>query len=70
MANEKDDPQLKNLIEDLQLILMEMINDGSNGKEKIESVKDILEGNDVLFKMNMLKNENRFNKKVKMGETI
>ncbi len=70
VADKNNDPQLKSLIEDLQLILLEIINDSSTGNEKIKSVKYMLNGSDVLFKMNMLKKKNRFYKKAKVGETI
>ena len=70
MADKKNDPQLKTLIEDLQLILMEIINSGGTGNEKIDSVKHMLDSNDVIFKMNMLKKKNRYINIKKPGEII
>jgi hypothetical protein len=56
-----NDPALKQLMEDLEMILLELSNASSNGagKQTIEDVQDLLEQNDILFKMKVYQNRKR-----------
>jgi predicted RND superfamily exporter protein len=55
LADKKNDKQLKLLIDNLQLILLELINNNSTEEEKINNVKSLLNGDDMIFKMNLFK---------------
>ncbi len=55
LADKNKNKQLKTLICDLQLILMELINISSTRDEKINNVKNLLDVSDVIFKMNLFK---------------
>ena len=70
IAKKTDDAQLKSVIEDMEFILLEMINSGESETEKINSVKFMLNGSDLLFKMNMLKKRETLLNKGKTGENI
>lgn len=53
-AARSNDPALKQLMEDLELILLELNNSGS-----IRGVQELLDRNDVLFKMKIYQNRTR-----------
>jgi len=70
IAAKKNDSQLKSVIEDLELILLEILNGSSEEEEKINSVKYMLDGSDILFKMNMLRKKKKLYKNAGIGERI
>jgi hypothetical protein len=60
MAENENNPALKQLLEELELILMELVNsETDSGKQSIRSAQTILSENDVLFKMKVFDSERK-----------
>jgi hypothetical protein len=52
-----NDPSIKQLLDDMELVLIELSNSEGNEEELAESIKNIIKRNDMLFKMKIYKNK-------------
>lgn len=60
MAEKENNPALKQLLEELGLILTELVNsEAGAGKQSLRSAQTILSENDVLFKMNVFDSQRK-----------
>lgn len=58
-AAESSNSFLKQLIDELEIILLEISNSNGQSGQSMKAVRDILESNDILFKMNVYSNKNK-----------